>query len=115
MAPNALVAYNGVNQTKEEPMEITSTTNAGTTTIAIKGWLDTSTAPNLARAVEQIGPDCKELVLDFTNLEYISSAGLRVLVTAHKQMSGNLTIANASAEVMQVLHMTGFDKRLNIT
>lgn len=95
-------------------MEITSTINASTTTLALSGWLDTSTAPNLAAELGKLEPSCENLVLDFTNLEYISSAGLRVLVSAHKQMRGNLTITNVSPEVMQVLHMAGFDKRLNI-
>lgn len=96
-------------------MEITSVTNEGTTTITPNGWLDTSTAPSLAQEIEQIGPDCKELVLDFSHLEYISSAGLRMLVTAHKKMDGNLKITHVSPEVMQVLHMAGFDRRLNIS
>ncbi len=114
MAPNIMVEYNGVNQTKEVSMEITSTTHEGTTTIALSGWLDTGTAPSLANAIEEIGPDCTALVLDFDKLEYISSAGLRALVAAHKKMNGNLTIEHVSPEVMQVLRMTGIGKRLNI-
>ncbi|MDO4796890.1 MAG: STAS domain-containing protein [Coriobacteriales bacterium] len=95
-------------------MEITSTTNETTTTLALDGWLDTSTAPILSAEIEKLDPDCEQLILDFTDLEYISSAGLRVLVTAHKTMHGNLTVTNSSPEVMQVLHMTGFDKRINL-
>lgn len=95
-------------------MEITTTTNDTTTTIALDGWLDTGTAPALSSAIDQLGPECQKLVLDFTKLEYISSAGLRMLVAAHKKVHGNLTITNASPEVMQVLHMTGLDKRLNV-
>ncbi len=95
-------------------MEITSTTNGTTTTIALNGWLDTNSAPSFSAELEKLDPACEALVLDFTELEYISSAGLRSLVVAHKKVSGNLTIKNASPEVMQVLHMTGFDKRLNL-
>lgn len=95
-------------------MEITSTTDGTTATFAIDGWLDTNTAPDLTAELRKLGPDCTNLVIDLTKLEYISSAGLRVLVSAHKKMKGNLTIKNVSPEVMQVLHLAGFDKRLNI-
>lgn len=95
-------------------MEITSTTNGTTTTFALNGWLDTSTAPILGDEIEKLDPACEQLVFDFTDLEYISSAGLRMLVTAHKKMRGNLTIAHVSPEVLQVLHMAGFDKRINL-
>lgn len=95
-------------------MNITSATNGTTTTIAVDGWLDTSSAPNLSNEINRLDASCKELVIDFANLEYISSAGLRVLVSAHKQMRGNLTITHVSPEVMQILHMAGFDRRLNI-
>lgn len=95
-------------------MNITSTTEGTTTTLALEGWLDTTTAPDLAAALASIDPGCESLVIDLAALEYISSAGLRQLVSAHKQMKGSLAISNVSAEVMQVLHMAGFDKRLNI-
>ncbi len=96
-------------------MTITTTTDGTTTTIAVNGWLDTSTAPELAEAISAIDKETTtELVIDFAALEYISSAGLRQLVAAHKAMSGHLTITNVSAEVREVLHMAGFDKRLNI-
>lgn len=95
-------------------MEITSITNETTTTLSLNGWLDTSTSPILTAELEKLDPSCEQLVLDFANLEYISSAGLRVIVSAYKQVSGNLTITHVSPEVMQVLHMTGFDKRLNL-
>lgn len=95
-------------------MNITSTTNGATTTIALDGWLDTGTAPSFSDELAKIDPSCEQLILDFTNLEYISSAGLRAIVTAHKKMSGNLTIVHTSPEVMQVFHMAGFDKRLKL-
>ena len=95
-------------------MNITTTVDGSTTTIALEGWLDTNTSPELGAALQNLDESCESLVLDLANLEYISSAGLRVLVSAHKQMKGNLTIRNVSAEVMQVLHMAGFDRRLHI-
>lgn len=96
-------------------MDITSTTDGTTTTLALDGWLDTTTAPQLGDALAEIGSDCTDLVLDFTGLEYISSAGLRQVVAAHKKMHGSLKITNVSAEVMQVFKMAGFDKRLSIS
>lgn len=95
-------------------MNITTTTEGTTTTIALDGWLDTTTAPDFAAALAALDPSCEELVIDLTSLEYISSAGLRQLITAYKQTRGHLTIKNVSAEVMQVLTMSGFDKRLHI-
>ncbi len=96
-------------------MDITSTTEGTTTTIELDGWLDTSTAPELAEAIGQLDDSCERLVLDFAKLQYISSAGLRVLVSAHKKMNGELMIKSVSPDVMTVLHMAGFDKRLNIS
>ena len=96
-------------------MDITSTTEGTTTTIELDGWLDTSTAPELAEAIGQLDDSCERLVLDFAKLQYISSAGLRVLVSAHKKMNGELMIRSVSPDVMTVLHMAGFDKRLNIS
>lgn len=96
-------------------MNIASTTDGTTTTLALEGWLDTTTAPQFGDALNQIDSSCTDLVLDFSNLEYISSAGLRQVVSAHKKMRGALTITNVSAEVMQVFKMAGFDKRLNIS
>lgn len=95
-------------------MNITTTVDGSTTIIALEGWLDTNTSPELGTALQDLDDGCESLVLDLSNLEYISSAGLRLLVSAHKQMKGNLTIRNVSAEVMQVLHMAGFDRRLRI-
>ena len=96
-------------------MDITSTTEGATTTIELDGWLDTSPAPELAEAIGQLDDSCERLVLDFAKLQYISSAGLRVLVSAHKKMNGELMIRSVSPDVMTVLHMAGFDKRLNIS
>ena len=96
-------------------MNITSTTDGTTTTLALEGWLDTSTAPQLDDALGQVDSGCSKLGLDFCGLEYISSAGLRQVVSAHKKMRGALAIINVSAEVMQVFKMAGFDKRLDIS
>lgn len=95
-------------------MDITTTIEGTTTTLALDGWLDSATSSDLATALSEIDPSCEALIIDFEKLEYISSAGLRQLVVAHRQMKGNLTICNVSAEVMQLLNMSGFSKRLKI-
>ena len=67
----------------------TTTTIEGTkATIAISGWLDTGSAPDLEKALAELDPSCTELVIDLAELEYISSAGLRQLVVAHRKSRG---------------------------
>jgi anti-sigma B factor antagonist len=95
-------------------MKITSTTEGGKTTLALEGWLDTTTAPELGAALESLDRSCTDLEIDMSGVEYISSAGLRQIVSAYKLMRGKLTLSNVSAEVMHVFKMAGFDKRLNI-
>ena len=95
-------------------MEIIKTTEGSTATLAVKGWLDTQTAPELGVAVEELGPETESLTLDCAELDYIASSGIRQIVAAHKKMGGNLTLVNVSSEVKEVLRMTGTDKRLNI-
>ena len=84
--------------------------NAETTTIEITGRLDTTTAPALDKAInEEIGT-AKNLVLDVKAMEYISSAGLRVLLSAQKKMQkiGSMKVLNVCPAVMEVFEMTGF-------
>ena len=95
-------------------MTITTTADGSTTTLAIEGWLDTTTAPELAAALDGLDPSCEKLTIDCSKLEYISSAGLRQLVAAHKKVKGNMNIVNVSSEVLEVIRMTGLAKRLNI-
>ena len=83
---------------------------AETTVIEINGRLDTITAPALEKAVcEDIG-DAKNLVLDMKAVQYISSAGLRVLLGAQKKMQkiGSMKVVNVCEPVMEVFEMTGF-------
>ena len=95
-------------------MEIRKTFDGAKAVFAVEGWLDTQTAPELGSALKELGDDVAELELDFTQLEYISSAGIRQVVAAHKQMGGKLTVSNASPEVLEVFRLTGVDKRLNV-
>ena len=95
-------------------MAIAKTTDGTQVTLAIDGWLDTQSAPELAAALEEVGDDVEELVLDLSALEYVSSAGIRQIVAAHKKMGGKLVVRNVSAEVLEVFRLTGVDARLNI-
>ena len=95
-------------------MTIKKTTDGNTAVLEIDGWLDTQTAPELGAELDVLDASVTELTIDMSALEYISSAGLRQIVAAHKKMNGNLTIKNVSAEIMDVFNMTGFSKRLNI-
>ena len=80
------------------------------TTIEIVGRLDTTTAPELDKTINEDITDVKNLVLNFKGLEYISSAGLRVLLGAQKKMQkiGTMKLTNVREEVMEVFEMTGF-------
>ena len=84
--------------------------NATETIIEIVGRLDTITAPALDKTINEDIGDTKNLVLDVKGMEYISSAGLRVLLSAQKKMQkiGSMTVKNVCAEVMDVFQMTGF-------
>ena len=84
--------------------------NAEVTTIDIVGRLDTTTAPELDKTINEDIADVKNLVLNFKGLEYISSAGLRVLLGAQKKMQkvGTMKLINVCEEVMEVFEMTGF-------
>ena len=84
--------------------------NAGETIIRIVGRLDTITAPALDKTINEDIGDTKNLVLDVKGMEYISSAGLRVLLAAQKKMQkiGSMKVTGVCEEVMEVFEMTGF-------
>ena len=90
--------------------------NAEETIIELAGRLDTITASSLDKAISNNIEGAKSLVLDFKNLEYISSAGLRVLLSAQKKMQkvGAMKVINVCEEVMEVFEMTGFADILTI-
>lgn len=95
-------------------MKINTKKDGQKMTFELEGWLDTQAAPQLEEELDKLGEDVTELNFDCSALEYISSSGLRQLVAAHKKMKGAFTISNVSAEIMDVLNMTGMSKRLNI-
>ena len=82
--------------------------NAEETTIKLVGRLDTTTAPALDKTINEDIAGTKNLVLDVKELEYISSAGLRVLLGAQKKMKGAMKLTNVCELVMEVFEMTGF-------
>ena len=84
--------------------------------LEITGRLDTITAPALDKTINENLVGVKTLILDFKNLEYVSSAGLRVLLSAQKKMQrvGNMKVINVCSLVMEVFEMTGFADILNI-
>ena len=84
-------------------------------TLEVTGRLDTTTAPNLEAVINELSEDTKELVFDMAELEYISSAGIRVLLAAYKKMNlnqGIMRIEKANDIVHEVFEMTGLSPML---
>lgn len=97
-------------------MNIVVTENGATITLALSGRLDTLSSPELSTAINNALEKSNQLVLDFAESDYISSAGLRVLLTAQKQLagSGSLTLTHVNSTVRDILDMTGFSDILTI-
>ena len=83
-------------------------------TLILDGWLDTETSPMLAAEIDALDEGVTSLVIDCSALAYISSAGLRQVVAAHKKMNGALTLLHVSDEIMNIIKMTGLNKKLHI-
>lgn len=97
-------------------MTINKTQNGTELTVAVEGRLDTTTAPELENEFSGSLEGITSLVVDLKNLEYISSAGLRVLLSAHKKVSaaGKMVVRNVNEIVSEVFEVTGFKDILNI-
>ncbi len=97
-------------------MNINIENTNGSTVMTLSGRLDTTTAPELEKAINAESEALKSLVLDFKGVDYISSAGLRVLLTAQKKMNvqGHMELTNVSEAVMDIFEMTGFADILEI-
>ena len=97
-------------------MKIEIKRNAQEVMIELEGRLDTITAPALENAINENIQDATTLILDFKGLEYISSAGLRVLLSAQKKMQklGSMKVKNVREAIMDVFEMTGFADILTI-
>ena len=97
-------------------MTIEKTITGTATTLKIIGRLDTTTAPELETAIDTCTAGLKELVLDCSELEYVSSAGLRVILKAQKLMNaqGNMKLTHVNETIMEVFDITGFADILTI-
>jgi len=97
-------------------MNITKTQDGDVVTLALKGRLDTTTAPQLQGVILEEFKTAGTVRLDFIELVYVSSAGLRVLLLGEKtakSKQGKQILANVSADIMEVFEMTGFSSILN--
>ena len=97
-------------------MNITKTQEAGKLTVVLEGRLDTVTSPQLEGELRTEVNGISELIFDLGALDYVSSAGLRVLLSAQKVMNrqGSMTIRNVKPEIMEIFDVTGFTDILNI-
>lgn len=97
-------------------MNIVKTQEGTTLTVALVGRLDTLTSPQLEGELRTAVNGITELIFDLSGLDYISSAGLRVLLSAQKVMNrqGSMTIRNVKPEIMDIFDVTGFVDILNI-
>ena len=98
-------------------MQINKNLGGAMLTLDIEGRIDTTTAPALEGELKRsVTSDVKNLVLDFSKVEYISSAGLRVLLAAQKVMKkqGSMVVRNVNEAIMEVFEVTGFADILTI-
>ena len=97
-------------------MNVLKNRDGSTLNVALEGRLDTTTAPMLEAELKAALNGVTELIMDFEKLDYISSAGLRVLLSAHKAMSakGGMKVTNVNEIVQEVFEVTGFADILNI-
>ena len=97
-------------------MNLTVTSEKKVYTVAVSGRIDTLTAPSLEEKVREIENDADKLIIDMREVEYISSAGLRVIVAAHRTMlpKNGLVLRGLTKNVSTVINLTGFNKILNI-
>ena len=97
-------------------LNISKNANGSSLEIVLEGRLDTTTAPNLEEEVKASIDGVQDLKFDFSKLEYISSAGLRVLLSAQKSMNekGSMVVRNVSEEIQEIFDVTGFSDILTI-
>ena len=96
-------------------MTVTKTQDGSSVTLSVEGRLDTITAPDLEKEIQSLG-EAASLEIDCTKLEYISSAGLHVLLSSHKAFAkkDGMTITNVGEQVLDIFDVTGFKDILNI-
>ena len=97
-------------------MTINTTVNEKICTLSPEGRIDTLTAPQLEQAFAHNYESCDQMIFDLSKVDYISSAGLRVIVVAHREMEkkNGLILRNLSKNVENIINLTGFNKALHI-
>ncbi|MBQ9428209.1 MAG: STAS domain-containing protein [Clostridia bacterium] len=97
-------------------LNIITIENKGEVTLALEGRLDSVSAPELENKIKEITPHITDLIFDLEKLDYISSAGLRILLSAQKAMNerGGMKVRNVDPTVMEVFEITGFAEILTI-
>ena len=101
---------------KKAMLTISKTVENGKAFLFPEGRLDSVTAPEMEKALKEVLPEICELTLDFAKLEYISSAGLRVLLSAQKVMNarGKMTVTGVNETILEIFEVTGFSDILKI-
>lgn len=97
-------------------MTVNKNLKADTLSVAVEGRIDTTTAPELEKEIKSSLDGVKSLVMDFAKVEYISSAGLRVLLSTQKIMNkqGEMKLINVNSDIMEIFEVTGFSDILTI-
>jgi anti-sigma B factor antagonist len=97
-------------------MTIEKSVNGSDLKIKVSGRLDTTTAPELEESIKESIEDATSMELDFSDLEYISSAGLRVLLSAQKSINshGTMIVTGVNETIMEIFEVTGFSDILDI-
>ena len=97
-------------------MKVTSSKNGSACTLTVEGKIDTVSAPELEEAVKSNLPKCDKMIFDFTNTDYIASAGLRVLVYAQRELmkKGGVTVTGVNESIKKIFTVTGMYKILKI-
>ena len=97
-------------------MTVTKTLEDKILNVKVEGRLDTATAPELKKELEEVLGEAEELVFDFEGLEYMSSAGLRILLATQKKMSakGGMKVTNVNDVISEIFEITGFSDILTI-
>ena len=97
-------------------MKVDKTIENGKAVFRLEGRLDSTTSPELEKEIMDVIGDLNELVLDLKDLEYTSSAGMRVLLSAQRIMNshGSMKVINVRSEIMDIFEITGFNQILTI-
>lgn len=98
-------------------MKISKSIENGIVTFIPEGWLDVTSSPELGEMVDAV-TEASSIVLDFSHVEYMSSAGLRQVIATHKKaksLEATFSVINVCPVVMNIFKMTNIDKKLNIT